>query len=75
MMEKIVAGKKGLLCFGIVLIFSFAGSGTRRQSPAGNGEDHPRIVNIVNFIRLLEPRVPEITEDVCCIRPSFGRLS
>jgi len=25
---------------------------------------HPRIVNIVNFIRLLEPRDPKITEDV-----------
>src|SRR5882757_2212683 len=26
--------------------------------------DHPRIVNIVNFIRLLEPRDPKITEEV-----------
>jgi hypothetical protein len=26
--------------------------------------DHPKIVNIVNFIRLLEPRDPKITEDV-----------
>jgi len=25
---------------------------------------HPRIVNIINFIRLLEPRDPKITEDV-----------
>ena len=33
--------------------------------PSGDpGEIHPRIVNIVNFIRLLEPRDPKITEDV-----------
>jgi len=29
-----------------------------------NNNDHPKIVNIVNFIRLLEPRDPKITEDV-----------
>jgi len=28
--------------------------------------DKPKIVNIVNFIRLLEPRDPKITEDVLC---------
>ena len=28
------------------------------------GEDGPKVVNIVNFIRLLEPRDPEITQDV-----------
>ncbi|MDN3581202.1 hypothetical protein [Mucilaginibacter flavus] len=27
-------------------------------------KDHPKIVNIVNFIRLLEPRDPAITQDV-----------
>lgn len=27
-------------------------------------EENPRIINIVNFIRLLEPRDPKITEDV-----------
>jgi hypothetical protein len=32
------------------------------NSPKEN--DHPRIVNIVNFIRLLEPRDPKITEEV-----------
>ncbi|MEP6947676.1 MAG: hypothetical protein ABI863_00315 [Ginsengibacter sp.] len=30
----------------------------------GNPADHPRIVNIINFIRLLEPRDSAITEDV-----------
>ena len=29
-----------------------------------NIDEHPRIVNIINFIRLLEPRDPKITEDV-----------
>jgi hypothetical protein len=28
------------------------------------GKDRPKIVNIVNFIRLLEPRDPKITQDV-----------
>jgi hypothetical protein len=35
------------------------------DDPAGpTGKDQPKIVNIVNFIRLLEPRDPKITEDV-----------
>jgi hypothetical protein len=33
-------------------------------TPAPKGNDHSKIVNIVNFIRLLEPRDPKITEDV-----------
>jgi hypothetical protein len=33
------------------------------QQPNKDNE-HPKIVNIVNFIRLLEPRDPKITEDV-----------
>jgi hypothetical protein len=45
---------------GIFLLCSFAGSKKRVQVD----KDHPRIVNIVNFIRLLEPRDPAITEDV-----------
>jgi hypothetical protein len=34
--------------------------------PADHGDktEHPKIVNIINFIRLLEPRDAEITEDV-----------
>ena len=35
-----------------------------QSKPAANATDHPKIVNIVNFIRLLEPRDPKITEDV-----------
>jgi hypothetical protein len=42
------------------LLFSFIHKNAR-PSPATN---HPRIVNIVNFIRLLEPRDSAITEDV-----------
>ncbi|HVV02725.1 MAG TPA: hypothetical protein VHC96_00820 [Puia sp.] len=34
------------------------------QAPAGIAQPSPKIVNIVNFIRLLEPRDPAITEDV-----------
>lgn len=30
----------------------------------GNNTDHPKIVNIINFVRLLEPREAAITEDV-----------
>lgn len=47
----------GLILMGIVATFllSSVNPGTKRQ---------PRIVNIVNFIRLLEPRDPKITETV-----------
>jgi hypothetical protein len=34
------------------------------NNPPGKISETPRIVNIVNFIRLLEPRDPAITEDV-----------
>jgi hypothetical protein len=34
------------------------------QSNAAKNSSRPKIVNIINFIRLLEPRDPEITEDV-----------
>lgn len=38
-------------------------SGYAQNARAGN-EIRPRIVNIINFIRLLEPRDAKITEDV-----------
>jgi len=44
---------------GLIVLCSFNLPG-KTQKPA----DHPKIVNIVNFIRLLEPRDPTITEDV-----------
>lgn len=47
----------------ILLLFCVAGYRGHSQNTSGH-EQRPRIVNIVNFIRLLEPRIAEITEDV-----------
>src|ERR1700753_548390 len=56
-----------------IVCTAFIGSNSlvkRKQSVRGsgfcqsNGNEHPKIVNIVNFIRLLEPRDSAITEDV-----------
>lgn len=44
-------------------ISTLCSSGYAQISPA-NYDNRPKIVNIINFIRLLEPRDPEITEDV-----------
>ncbi len=38
--------------------------GLKEQNISKTNEEKPRIINIVNFIRLLEPRIPKITEDV-----------
>ena len=48
---------------GLALLCSF---NYLRFSPrhSGNGKPTPKIVNIVNFIRLLEPRDPKITQEV-----------
>jgi hypothetical protein len=45
---------------GISLFSSFTNTDIKSQKE----NNHPRIVNIINFIRLLEPRDPKITEDV-----------
>lgn len=45
---------------GLVLFSSFCPVGNTLQK----GDNHPKIVNIINFIRLLEPRDPKITQDV-----------
>ncbi|MEO6315304.1 MAG: hypothetical protein ABIU63_18435 [Chitinophagaceae bacterium] len=45
------------------MLFSFRGADHSEQLPAA-GDPHPKIVNIVNFIRLLEPRDSAITQDV-----------
>jgi hypothetical protein len=50
-----------ILC--IFLLCSFNGS-DRPSSNSGKDKDHPKIVNIINFIRLLEPRDAKITEEV-----------
>ena len=47
----------------ILLLLCFAGYKSHSQN-AANQEQHPKIVNIINFIRLLEPRDAQITEDV-----------
>ena len=51
----------GLAAFATLCLFSSFGN---RRADAKMPDDHPKIVNIVNFIRLLEPRDPAITEDV-----------
>lgn len=55
--------KSVLLQFGILFFFSTAGYGVPLKK-AQKESHHPRIVNIVNFIRLIEPRDPKITEEV-----------
>ena len=47
----------------ICLFFFLSSISAQSKSTAGKN-DHPKIVNIVNFIRLLEPRDPKITEEV-----------
>ncbi|GAB3923953.1 hypothetical protein [Larkinella terrae] len=49
-------------CLNIALVCAFIGCKTNSGSTTEKSE--PKIVNIVNFIRLLEPRDPKITEDV-----------
>ena len=48
---------------GLYLLCSFNGADENQNSSASD-KDRLKIVNIVNFIRLLEPRDPSITEDV-----------
>ena len=52
----------GLMPFALLLLCSF-NDADKIPKPA-QSNTHPKIVNIVNFIRLLEPRDPQITEDV-----------
>jgi len=51
----------GLICLGTLVGNTALCSEIPAYKSAG---DKPKIVNIVNFIRLLEPRDPKITEDV-----------
>ncbi|WP_185731522.1 hypothetical protein [Larkinella rosea] len=51
-----------LSCLNIALVCVLVGCKTRSDSTTEKPE--PKIVNIVNFIRLLEPRDPKITEEV-----------
>lgn len=56
----------GFLLFGITGIYMLCSfiSFDKKPKEAEKDKVRPRIVNIVNFIRLLEPRDPKITEDV-----------
>ena len=57
--------KSGLVIFCCLAILSILCSFYLDKQPVlKNGDKSPRIVNIVNFIRLLEPRDPQITKDV-----------
>jgi hypothetical protein len=51
----------GLVCLSTLCSFYTL---TKKTSGTKVGNETPKIVNIVNFIRLLEPRDPNITEDV-----------
>jgi len=63
MKSIIFNGSLALILFGTCFLYSFTHAGAHPQ-PLVNKNEHPKIVNIVNFIRLLEPRDPAITEDV-----------
>ena len=59
--------KNGILTIGgVFAIFLFCSCANPKQKQKNSSEvdEYPRIVNIINFIRLLEPREEEITEDV-----------
>ena len=63
--------RKKALCFyivGIVLFSSFVGIAQHSKTKTNPDKtiygEHPKIVNIINFIRLLEPRDSNITEDI-----------
>lgn len=55
--------KKRFLCtmLGLLIVVPIFAQSTKSSK---SSEDHPKIVNIINFIRLLEPRDERITEDV-----------
>jgi len=57
---------KIILCLvQLFLLFLYSNQGlTGQQKNIKSNDDHPRIVNIINFIRLLEPRDEKITETV-----------
>lgn len=59
--------KKSCFFICIMVVFflvSCTGSEIKKEVTGNEGKEKPKIVNIINFIRLLEPRSEEITEDV-----------
>lgn len=63
-MHKLIKIKALLSVFIIFNITSLFASSISHSGNKSYDKDGPKVVNIVNFIRLLEPRDPEITEDV-----------
>jgi len=54
-----------IICLSLfILLLSMDSVYAARLKTEINNDDKPRIVNIINFIRLLEPRDAKITEDV-----------
>ena len=52
-----------LMMLSIFMLYSFSGS-IKVPGNSKKSNDHPKIVNIINFIRLLEPKDAKITQDV-----------
>lgn len=64
-MKNIVARNYKIICSIFFLLFLCGGSSyAEKSAEAKNSGEKPRIVNIINFIRLLEPRDAAITQDV-----------
>ncbi|WP_183560429.1 hypothetical protein [Mucilaginibacter sp. SP1R1] len=66
-MRKIISRQSGISIFTCLICLctlSAFHNPPHYRTPHFGDEPTPRIVNIVNFIRLLEPRDPVITEDV-----------
>ena len=59
MCKKTFSRLLNIIMLGVCLL-SFSMS----TGQTSNNNSHPKIVNIINFIRLLEPRDPKITEEV-----------
>ena len=51
------------ILMGIILLCPYNGYNRLSGNTKADNE-HPKIVNIINFIRLLEPRDPKVTQDV-----------
>ncbi|HEY5463155.1 MAG TPA: hypothetical protein VIJ95_07860 [Hanamia sp.] len=62
-MNRKLFGFMVFILAGACLLYSFVSTDNLPKQLEKNS-DHPEIVNIINFIRLLEPRDSKITEDV-----------
>ena len=64
MKTNLKIGKTSFIFLFMISTLSFYSCTGKHSENAISRNDHPHIVNIVNFIRLLEPRDPRITEEV-----------